>query len=204
MWRTEDDPAEDNKKECTKDLEGFFPCRQESSFGYLVRIFAVFAKEDEREEKEGVVCAPSYESPVGAMPESGEKEDDKGVADDNKFLVAVGVLDMGRDFRTGATKRDIDIIAKTCCEGDMPSPPKLCYIAREVRIVEVAHQFDAKEFGRSYCYVTITGEIAVDLEGKENGCQQECRAGLGVVGRPNLINIRGAVVGNYYFLEQAP
>ena len=83
MWRAEDDPAKDDKEEGTENLEGFFPCGQESTFGYLVGVFAVLAKENEWEEKEGVVGSPSYESPVRAMPETGEKEDDKGVTDDD-------------------------------------------------------------------------------------------------------------------------
>ena len=64
-------------------MEGFFPCGQESSFGNLVRVFAVLAKENEREEKEGVVGSPSYKGPIGSVPETGEKEDDKGVTDDD-------------------------------------------------------------------------------------------------------------------------
>lgn len=83
MWRTEDDPAEDNKEKGTENLEGFFPCGQESSFGYLVGVFAVFAKEDEREEEKCMVCTPSNKRPVGTMPETGEKENDKRVADDD-------------------------------------------------------------------------------------------------------------------------
>lgn len=82
-FSAEDDPAEDDKEESKEDLEGFFPCGQELSFGYLVRVFAVFAKKDEGKEKDGMVCTPSNEGPIGTMPEAGQEEDDKSVADDD-------------------------------------------------------------------------------------------------------------------------
>lgn len=77
---------------------------------------------------------------------------------------------MGWDFRTRPPKRDIDVIAEPSSKGDMPSAPELCYVAREVWVVEVAHQFNAKEFGCSDSNIRIAGEIAVNLEGKEDGC----------------------------------
>ena len=107
-----------------------------------------------------MICAPSDESPIGSMPKARKQENDKGVADDFPFL----------DAR--AAKRNIDIIAEPRCEGNVPSPPKLRYITREIRIVEVAHEFDAEEFSRSDGYVRIAGEIAVDLEGEED-CGKE-------------------------------
>ena len=79
----------------------------------MVGIFAVLAKENEREEKEGVVGSPSDKRPVGTMPETGQKEDDKSVTDNNPFLVAVGVLYVRRDFRTRTSQRNIHVIAKT-------------------------------------------------------------------------------------------
>ena len=63
----------------------------------------------------------------------------------------------------------------------MPSPPKLSYVTREIGVVEVAHQFDAKEFSGSDSYVRIAGEIAVYLESKKNRSKKQRRAGLGVV-----------------------
>lgn len=50
----------------------------------------------------------------------------------------------------------------------MPSPPELRYVAGEIRIIEVPHQFDAEEFGCTNSNVGITGEITVNLEGKKN------------------------------------
>ena len=156
MGSAENDPAEDDESKCQQDLEGFAPCGEKAETlgaggvkirANLVGVFAVFAKENEWKEEEGVVCAPGYKCPVRSMPETGEEEDDKGVADDNKFLVTVGILDIGRYFRTRTAERDIDVIAEPCSQRYMPASPKLRNIAREIWIVEVAHQFDSKEFG---------------------------------------------------------
>ena len=158
----------------------------------MIRVFAVFAKEDKREKEECVICTPSYKRPTGSVPKARQKKDDKSVADDFPFP----------DAR--AAKRNIDIIAKPSGEGNVPTTPELGYVTREIRVVEVAHQFDAKEFGGTDGYVRIAGEVSVNLERKENSGQQKCGTGLGVVCCPNLIYIRRAVIGNYYLLEQAP
>ena len=213
MRGAEDDPAEDDESKRTEDLEGFLPCGEKAETlgtgrvkirANLVGVFAVFAKKDEREEKQGMVCTPSYKCPVRAMPESRQEEDNKCVADDDEFLVAVGILYVRRDFRTTAAERDIYVVPEPSGKRYMPASPKFRYVAREIGIVEVAHQFDTKEFGSSDGYVTIAGEITVNLEGKENGCQQKRRAALGVVGCPDLIYIGRAVIGYHYLLEQAP
>ena len=86
----------------------------------------------------------------------------------------------------------------------MPSSPKLRYVAREIGVVEIAHQFDSKEFSSTDGYVRIAGEVSVNLERKENSGQQKCGTGLRVVCCPHLIHVRSAVVGYNNLLEQAP
>ena len=86
----------------------------------------------------------------------------------------------------------------------MPTTPELGYVTRKIRVVEVAHEFDAKEFGGSDSYVRITGEVSVDLESKENCSKKQSTTCLSVVRCPNLIHISRAVVSNYYLFEQAP
>ena len=92
MGSAENDPAEDDEKKGTEDLEGFAPCGEKAETlgaggvkirANLVGVFAVFAEEDEREEEEGMVCAPGNKSPVRTMPKTGEEENDKRVADDD-------------------------------------------------------------------------------------------------------------------------
>ena len=139
MGSTENNPTQYYKRKCQQYLSALFPCRQQSSFRNLIRVFAVFAEEDEREEEEGVVCAPGNKSPVRTMPKAGEEEDGKRVADDNKFLVTVWILDIDRDFRTATAERDIHVIAESSSQRNMPSSPELRHVAREIGVVEVAH-----------------------------------------------------------------
>ena len=56
----------------------------------------------------------------------------------------------------------------------MPTTPKLRYVTREIGVVEVAHEFDAKEFGSSDSDVRVAGEVAIDLERKEDGSKELC------------------------------
>ena len=86
----------------------------------------------------------------------------------------------------------------------MPSTPKFCYVAREIRVVEVTHQFDAKEFGSTDCDVRVTGEISVYLEGEEYCGKKQGTACLCVVGSPYLVHISGAIIGYDDFLKQTP
>lgn len=109
MRRTEDDPTKDGEEEGEEDLEGLAPSGEKTETGCpggvgisgdLVGVFAVGAEEDEGQEEESVVCAPSDESPIGSMPKARKQENDKCVADDFPFLVAVGVLYVCWDFRS--------------------------------------------------------------------------------------------------------
>ena len=170
----------------------------------LVGVFSVLTKKDEREEKQSVVGTPSNKCPVRTMPETGQKENDKGVADDDEFLVTVGILNMGRNLRTGAAKRNIYIIAEPSGKRYMPASPELRYVTGEIGVVEVTHQFDTKEFSRSDCDVRIAGEIAVNLKSKEDGCKEQSGTVLGVVCCPYLIHICSTVIGNHNLFEQAP
>ena len=188
----EDNPAEDDEEEGKENLEGFAESGKETSFGDLVGVFAVHAEEDEWQEEDCVVRAPSDKRPISAMPKAGEQENDESVADYFPF------------DNTTTTERNIDIISEPCCKGDVPFPPKLRYVTREIGIVEVTHQFDTKEFGSTDGNVRIAGEVTVDLECKEYGSKKQSTTCLSVVGCPNLIHISRAVVSDYYLFEQAP
>ena len=86
-----------------------------------------------------MVRTPSNKSPVRAMPESRQEEDNKCVADDDEFLVAVGILYVRRDFRTTAAERDIYVVPEPSGKRYMPASPKFRYVAREIGVVEVTH-----------------------------------------------------------------
>ena len=54
----------------------------------------------------------------------------------------------------------------------MPSSPELSNIPTEIRIIEVPHQAYTKELCRSDSDIRVTGEVPIDLEGKEYCSQQ--------------------------------
>ena len=63
----------------------------------------------------------------------------------------------------------------------MPSSPELCYISAEIRVIEVPHQLDTKELGSTDSYIRISGEVAVDLERKEDGREKQGTTRLRIV-----------------------
>ena len=109
-----------------------------------------------------MVRSPRKECPIGSMPKAGEQKDDERITDYLPFA------------DTTTTKRDINIISKPCSKRDMPTAPKLRDVSREIGVVEVAHEFDAKEFGSSDSDVRVAGEVAIDLERKEDGSKEQC------------------------------
>ena len=104
-------------------------------------------------------AAPGDERPVGAVPKSAHEKDDENVAD--RFPLA--------DART--TERNVEVVAEPRRKRDVPAPPKLRDVAREVRRLEVRHELDAKEFGGADGDVAVSGEIPVDLKGKIHGTE---------------------------------
>ena len=99
-----------------------------------------------------MVRSPRYESPVGSVPESTDKEYPNGIP-----------YYLGLAYSTAA-KRYIHIIPEPCGERDVPPAPKLGYVAAEIRHVEVTHQLDAEQLGCAYGYVGISRKITVYLE----------------------------------------
>jgi len=55
----------------------------------------------------------------------------------------------------------------------MPTSPEFSDVSGEIGESEVSQQLDAKEPSRSQRDVRITGEIAIDLNGKEKRAQNE-------------------------------
>ena len=106
--------------------------------------------------------------------------------------------------RAAATQGNIDVIAEPCGERDMPTPPKLRYVATEIRYVEVAHQVYAEQLGGAYGYVGIAREIAVNLNGEQHGCEEECATRVGGIIGENGIHVGGTVVRYDNLFEQSP
>ena len=138
------------------------------------------------------------------MPEARQQEDNERIANDNGFLVRLSVAYAVGYGGAAATQRDIDVIAEPCGERDMPTPPKLRYVATEIRNVKVAHQFDTEQLGRAYGYVGVAREVAVNLYGEQHGCEQECAARVGGIISKYGVHVGGAVVRHDNLFEESP
>ena len=103
-----------------------------------------------------MVSTPGDEGPIGPMPQSAHQEDDKRVADDLRFRAAA------------TAEGDIDIIPEPCSQGDVPTPLEFSDIPTEIRHIEVSHQLNTEQFGCADGNIRITGEVPIDLEGKED------------------------------------
>ena len=190
--RPENNPPNHRQEESQKHLPQFLEGREDAPFGHLVGVLAVLAREDERQEQNGVVRAPGDEGPVGAVPETRQQEDDEGVAHHLGFRDAA------------AAQRDVDEIPEPSRQSEVPAAPELGDVAAEIRHVEVAHQLDSEQLRRSDGDVRIAREVAIDLEGEEDGGKKQSASALLGVGRKHLVNIHGAIVGHHNLLEQAP
>ena len=66
----------------------------------------------------------------------------------------------------------------------MPAPPEIWNRSGKIRTVEISHKSVTHHLGTTYCYIGISGEITVNLKGKEDGGNQQTRTveliGLGV------------------------
>src|SRR5690606_29610567 len=97
--------------------------------------------------------------PVGTVPDAAEEKGDEQVVVPAPFHRAV------------SAERDVDIIAEPCAEADMPAPPEFRDALAEVRAAEVAHEIHAHHTCRTDRDVAVAAEIAIDLYGEEQGCQ---------------------------------
>ena len=192
VLRPEDNPTDGDQEKRQQHLADLLQGRKQTPLRDRIPILPVLPHQNQRQEKQGMEGAPDDESPVGPVPQSAHQEDDERVPDNLRLRAAA------------AAQRDIHVIPEPSGQGDVPTPPELGDIPAEIRNVEVPHQLDTEQLGCADGNIRITGEISVDLEGKENGGQQQRAAALRLVGGKHLIHKDGAVIGHDHLLEQAP
>ena len=101
--------------------------------------------------------APNYKSKARSMPDSTQKSHDKKIPQSQPFA------------QTIPTQRNIKIIPQKSPQSNMPSPPKIRYIQSFVRGIEINRQHYPKEQSKSYCHITISTKIKVELESIRKG-----------------------------------
>ena len=153
---TEDNPTHHGEHESQGHLTQLFQRGQHTAGSNDIGVFAVLAQQDERQEEAGMVESPGEESPVGAMPEAADEEDDKGVA--HHLPLA----------DTTAAQRDVDVVTEPGGQRDMPAAPELGNVAAEIGVGEVAAQADSEELGGTDGDIAVACEVAVNLESEED------------------------------------
>lgn len=86
----------------------------------------------------------------------------------------------------------------------MPAPPELGNVPGEVGELEVGHQLEAKELGGADGDVGIPGEVPVDLEGEEDGPEDEGGAGERLWVVEAHVDVGRTGVSHDDLLEHAP
>ena len=188
----EDNPTDGRQEEGQQHLPNLLQGRQKPPLRHRVPVFPVLADEDKRQEKDRMECAPGDERPVRPMPKTAHQEDHECVPD---------------NLRLGApatAQRNIHVIPEPGRQRDVPTTPELGDIPAEIREVEVPHRLEPEQLARADGHIRISGEIAINLEGEDNGRQQQCAAALRLVGRKDAVHIHRAVIGNHNLLEHTP
>lgn len=86
----------------------------------------------------------------------------------------------------------------------MPSSPKFRYASREVGLAEIHHQLDAEHATDSSGYVTVTGEVTVNLQGKHAQAEEQKATVLGAGRVEGLLRVRSCdAIANDNLLEES-
>src|SRR5204863_6853667 len=85
---------------------------------------------------------------------------------------------------------------------DMPSPPEIADIAREVRMVEVFAQLDSEEACRRARHVGIAREIEIDLQRERPGRKQQNDAAIRVRVVVNVVYVDGEPICHDHFSKK--
>ncbi len=139
-----------------------------------------------------MIPTPTNERPIGSVPQAREEENNHRIGDGARFAA------------TASAERDIDIIDEPGIETDMPTAPEFAHIPAEIREKEIITEAESEEFGRAERHIAIAGEVAINLDGIEDGRKEQCAGRIGRIIAPNGIDIHGAVIRNDYFFEQSP
>jgi len=75
-------------------------------------------------------------------------------------------------------ERDIEIITEPGRQGDMPTMPEFRYGGGLIRPIEIVPEAKTQHLGGAYGNIGISGEVAVYLEGKEQGRQDQRQPGV--------------------------
>ena len=107
---------------------------------------------------------PGYKGQGGAVPQAADGKDDEEICIRSHPPSAA------------PAQRDIEVVPEPGGEGDVPAPPELPDGAGEVGRAEVFHQPETQHLGAAQGHIRVSGEVAVNLNGKGGGGRDDLEA----------------------------
>ena len=97
--------------------------------------------------------SPKYKIPRSAMPQAAQEHgnDEIGILADFPLPVA--------------SQRNIKVIAQPAGKRNMPPPPKFRNGSGLIRGIEIDIEMEAQQQGNADSHITVTGEVAINLQG---------------------------------------
>src|SRR5438067_3505500 len=104
-----------------------------------------------------MIETPKYVIPRRSVPQPAKQHRDHQVTADEGESAAI------------AAESLVKVVAEPGRKTDVPAPPEIARILREIWKVEVQHQIDAEQLRNTSRDVGVAGEVAVDLHREQHG-----------------------------------
>lgn len=117
-----------------------------------------FLTEDVRDEGDAMDSAPEYAFPFGSMPESTDEEGQDYGGEHSPFLGSAPSKCHWKE----------DVVVHPSIQADVPPIPEFRNTLGEEGHLEIAHESNTEEHGRTNCDVRVSGKVTVNLEGEAN------------------------------------
>ena len=135
--------------------------------------------------------APQHEFPLGAVPQAAQEHRQPEIQ-----IGAPGAV-------PAAAQRNVQVVAEPGRQTDVPAPPEVARVQRDVRPVEVERDFIAQQQRRADGDVRIAGKIAVDLHRVAVDRRQHLPTGVHFGQRKHAVDqIDRQEIGDDHLLEQ--
>ena len=177
LTRAEEDPGEHNQNERDKHVEETVQSRSDRGRRALrLLLFVFFERAPELckeiaagrlyDNVQAVEQSPHDIAPVGSVPQAAQTEGHHRIV----VLARLGAA--------AAAQGDVQIVDQPAVQRHVPAAPEFGDRKREIRLTEVAAEIKAQDTRRTDGGVGITGKVAIDLQRKEDRCQQDRRAAV--------------------------
>ena len=97
--------------------------------------------------------SPKYKIPRSAMPQAAQEHGNDEIGILANFPLPV------------ASQRNIKVIAQPAGKRNMPPPPKFRNGSGLIRRIEIDIEMEAQQQGNADSHITVTGEVAINLQG---------------------------------------